>query len=222
VRLENLSYRFVPVRAPLIDQLSVEISPGLKVALLGASGSGKSTLARLIAGLLQPSAGTIEFDGDPLTAIPRQVVVNSLAMVQQEITLYGMTIRDNLRLWRQDLSDEHLLEACREAQLLGLIQALPDGLSTKLSEGGRNLSGGQRQRLEIARALLQDPTMLILDEASSALDADTEARLEEALRRLCLARGGGGELRANACACGRYRSYISSCLLVSITQSALG
>ncbi|MFN7901140.1 MAG: ATP-binding cassette domain-containing protein, partial [Synechococcaceae cyanobacterium] len=183
ISVANLSYRFAPVRPPLIDQLNVEISPGLKVALVGASGSGKSTLARLIAGLLQPSAGTIEFDGYPLTAIPRQVVVNSLAMVQQEITLYGMTIGDNLRLWRQDLSDEQLLEACREAQLLELIQSLPDGLSTKLSEGGRNLSGGQRQRLEIARALLQDPTILILDEATSALDADTEQRLEEALRR---------------------------------------
>ena len=111
---------------------------------------------------------------------------STLAMVQQEITLYGMTIGDNLHLWRQDLSDEHLLEACREAQLLEQIQWLPDGLSTRLSEGGRNLSGGQRQRLEIARALLRDPTMLILDEASSALDADTEQRLEEALhRRAC-------------------------------------
>jgi ABC-type multidrug transport system fused ATPase/permease subunit len=111
---------------------------------------------------------------------------STLAMVQQEITLYGMTIRDNLHLWRQDLSDEHLLQPCREAQLLELIQWLPDGLSTRLSEGGRNFSGGQRQRLEIARALLRDPTMLILDEAASALDADTEQRLEEALhRRAC-------------------------------------
>jgi ABC-type multidrug transport system fused ATPase/permease subunit len=108
---------------------------------------------------------------------------STLAMVQQEITLDGMTIGNNLHMWRQDLSDEHLLVACREAQLLELIQWLPDGLSTRLSERGRNLSGGQRQRLEIAGALLRDPTILILDEASSALDADTEARLEEALRR---------------------------------------
>ena len=183
VSLVNLSYSFAPVRPPLIQDLNVAISPGMRVAVVGASGSGKSTLVRLIAGLLQPSSGNIQFDGYPLIAIPRRVVVNSLAMVQQEIAIYGMSIRDNLQLWRQDLSDEQLLEACREAQLLELIQSLPDGLNTRLAEAGRSLSGGQRQRLELARALLQDPTILILDEATSALDADTEQRLEEALRR---------------------------------------
>jgi ABC-type multidrug transport system fused ATPase/permease subunit len=104
-------------------------------------------------------------------------------MVQQEIAIYGMSIRDNLRLWRTDLDDSALLEACREAQLLEMVENLPDGLDTRLAEGGRNLSGGQRQRLEIARALLQDPTVLILDEATSALDTETELHVEEALRR---------------------------------------
>jgi NHLM bacteriocin system ABC transporter peptidase/ATP-binding protein len=183
VILKELSYSFAPVRAPLIHNLSVTIAPGMRVALVGASGSGKSTLARLIAGLLQPSQGLILFDGYPLQAIPRRVMVNSLAMVQQEIAIYGMTIRENLLLWRDDVGEEALQEACRDAQLLEVIEALPDGLSTRLTEGGRNLSGGQRQRLELARALLQDPTILILDEATSALDTATEQRLEEALRR---------------------------------------
>jgi ABC-type multidrug transport system fused ATPase/permease subunit len=183
VDIDNLTYSFAPVRPPLIEQLSVSIAPGMRVALVGASGSGKSTLARLIAGLLQPSDGSILFDGLPLTAIPREVRIASLAMVQQEITIYGMSIRDNLRLWRTDLDNSALLEACREAQLLEMLEALPDGLDTRLAEGGRNLSGGQRQRLEVARALLQDPTVLILDEATSALDAETELRMEEALRR---------------------------------------
>ncbi len=183
VDIEDLTYSFAPVRPPLIQGLSVSIAPGMRVALVGASGSGKSTLARLIAGLLQPSNGAILFDGYPLQSIPRSVAVASLAMVQQEITIYGMSIRENLRLWRSELTDDQLLEACRDAQLLEVIEALPDGLNTTLAEGGRNLSGGQRQRLELARALLQDPTILILDEATSALDAETEQRVEEALRR---------------------------------------
>jgi len=183
VEIEDLSYRFAPVRPPLIDGLSVSIAPGMRVALVGASGSGKSTLVRLIAGLLPASEGAIRFDGYPLTAIPRPVAVASLAMVQQEIAIYGMSIRDNLCLWRNDRSDAQLLEACRDAQLLDLIEALPGGLNTPLAEGGRTLSGGQRQRLELARALLQDPAILILDEATSALDAETEQRVEEALRR---------------------------------------
>jgi NHLM bacteriocin system ABC transporter peptidase/ATP-binding protein len=183
VEIEDLVYRFAPVRPPLIEGLSLTIEPGMRVALVGASGSGKSTLARLIAGLLPISAGQIRFDGYPLTAIPRPVAVASLAMVQQEIAIYGLSIRENLRLWRSDLGDEALLEACRDAQLLELIEAMPGGLNTQLAEGGRNLSGGQRQRLELARALLQEPAILILDEATSALDAETERRVEEALRR---------------------------------------
>jgi NHLM bacteriocin system ABC transporter peptidase/ATP-binding protein len=183
VDIQELTYSFAPVRPPLIHHLSLLIRPGMRVALVGASGSGKSTLARLIAGLLQPSAGAILFDGYPLTAIPRPVAVASLAMVQQEIAIYGMTIRDNLCLWRTDVEDDELLAACADAQLLEMVEALPDGLNTLLAEGGRNLSGGQRQRLELARALLRDPTILILDEATSALDAETEQRVEEALRR---------------------------------------
>ncbi|MFN9548201.1 MAG: NHLP family bacteriocin export ABC transporter peptidase/permease/ATPase subunit [Cyanobacteriota bacterium] len=183
VDIKDLTYRFAPVRPPLLAHLSVSIAPGMRVAVVGASGSGKSTLARLIAGLLPPSGGAILFDGYPLTAIPRPVAVASLAMVQQDIAVYGMTIRDNLCLWRTELTDDQLLAACADAQLLEVIEALPDGLNSRLAEGGRNLSGGQRQRLELARALLQDPTILILDEATSALDADSEQRLEEALRR---------------------------------------
>lgn len=183
VEIEDLGFSFSPVRPPVISDLNITISPGMRVALVGESGSGKSTVARLIAGLLPASSGSILFDGYPLTSIPRSVVVGSLAMVQQDITIYGLSIRENLRLWRSDLTDAQLLEACREAQLDEFIEALPGGLNTILQEGGRNLSGGQRQRLELARALLQDPSILILDEATSALDADTEWHIEEALRR---------------------------------------
>ncbi|MFN9646213.1 MAG: NHLP family bacteriocin export ABC transporter peptidase/permease/ATPase subunit [Cyanobacteriota bacterium] len=183
VDIQELTYSFAPVRPPLIDQLSVSIMPGMRVALVGASGSGKSTLARLIAGLLTPSGGAIRFDGYPINAIPRPVAVASIAMVQQEIAIYGMSLRDNLCLWRSELTEDQLLEVSRETGLLEVIEALPDGLDTLLAEGGRNLSGGQRQRLELARALLLDPSILILDEATSALDAATEERVEDALRR---------------------------------------
>jgi ABC-type multidrug transport system fused ATPase/permease subunit len=111
------------------------------------------------------------------------VAVASIAMVQQYISLYAISVRDNLCLWRPDVSEDQLWSACADAQLIEIITALPDGLNTVLAEGGRDLSGGQRQRLELARVLLQDPTILILDEATSALDAETERRIDEALRR---------------------------------------
>jgi ABC-type bacteriocin/lantibiotic exporter with double-glycine peptidase domain len=183
IEINNLTYSFAPVRPPLIRDLSLSIQPGMRVAIVGSSGSGKSTLVRLIAGLLSPSSGSIYFDGYSLTAIPREVVVASLSMVQQEITIYGMSIRENLLLWRTNIPEHKLLEACRDAQLMDVIEALPDGLNTVLAEGGRNLSGGQRQRLDLARALIIDPAILILDEATSALDAETERNVETALRR---------------------------------------
>jgi ABC-type multidrug transport system fused ATPase/permease subunit len=182
VEIRDLCFAFAPVRPPLIRDLSLTIQPGQRLALVGASGSGKSTLAHLIAGLLQPTAGVILYDGHPLAEVPRQVVVASLALVQQEITLYGMSVRENLQLWRP-LAEEELRRVCGEVRILEAIEALPDGFDTVLAEGARNLSGGQRQRLEIARALLQDPSILILDEATSALDAETERLVDEALRR---------------------------------------
>lgn len=183
IRIEELSYRFAPVRPPLIDGLTLAIDPGQRLALVGGSGSGKSTLARLLAGLLQPSAGQILYDGLPLAAVPRAVRLASIAMVQQEIALYGLTVRDNLCLWRPGLDDDQLWAACREAELAEVIAGLPDGLDTVLREGGTDLSGGQRQRLELARVLLGEPAILILDEATSALDAESERRINRALRR---------------------------------------
>ena len=183
IELVNLSFRFAPARPPLIEGLNLEIKAGQRLALVGASGSGKSSLARLLSGLLQPSGGEILYDGVPLEAVPRAVAVASIAMVQQEIAIYAISLRENLCLWRSEVSDDQIWSACRDAQLIEMIEALPEGLNTVLAEGGRDLSGGQRQRLELARVLLRDPTILILDEATSALDAETERRVDEALRR---------------------------------------
>ncbi len=183
IEIRSLSFGYVPVKEPLINNLNVSIKPGQRIAFVGGSGSGKSTVARLIAGLYQPTSGEILYDGIPLTQIPRKIAVASLAMVQQDIALYGCSVRDNLTLWNQRIQDATLQKACMDAQILQTILQLSDGFETKLTQGGRNLSGGQRQRLEIARVLVQDPAILILDEATSALDAETERLVDEAFRR---------------------------------------
>ncbi|AFY27474.1 NHLP family bacteriocin export ABC transporter peptidase/permease/ATPase subunit [Cyanobium gracile] len=183
ITLEAMSFGYIPTQQPLLGPIDLRVAPGQRLALVGGSGSGKSTLARLLAGLERPDVGEILYDGHALEAIPRSVAVGSIALVQQEVQLYGVSVRDNLTLWNQAIPHEQLEEACRDAQILDDIRKLPQGFDTLLSEGGQSLSGGQRQRLEIARALVQNPAILILDEASSALDAITEQRLSEALRR---------------------------------------
>ena len=183
IELQQLSFAFTTIQAPLINNLSLTIEAGMRVALVGSSGSGKSTLAKLLGGLHLPSAGELLFDGHTLLSIPRAVAVSSLAMVQQDIQLFGCSVRDNLSLWNPEINERELLTACRDAEILDVIRGLPDGLDTVLSEGGRNLSGGQRQRLELARALVGNPSILIMDEATSALDADTEQKVIHNLTR---------------------------------------
>ena len=179
--LKNVSFGFVPIKDPLINNFSLTIHPGQRIALVGGSGSGKSTLAKLIAGVHQPTEGAIFFDGLPLVETPRAVSTNSLAMVQQEIQIYGCSVRDNLALWNSSINTSDLQRACRDAEIHTVIQGLPEGMDSLLSEGGNNLSGGQRQRLELARALVRDPSILVMDEATSALDAETERQVIENL-----------------------------------------
>jgi NHLM bacteriocin system ABC transporter peptidase/ATP-binding protein len=167
---------------PLLEGFSAALKPGGRVALVGASGSGKSTVARLAAGLYRPWSGEILFDGQPRDAFARAYVADAVAYVDQDVTLFEGSVRDNLTLW-QPASDETLDEALRDAALADEIAAREGGLDAKLQEGARNLSGGQRQRLEIARALVRGPALLILDEATSALDPASEALVEENLRR---------------------------------------
>ena len=183
ISLRKVSFAHVPIKPALIQDLDLEVRPGQRIALVGSSGSGKSTVARVISGLLQPTGGELLFDGEPLSTIPREVSVNSIAMVQQDGHLFGCSVIDNLTYWDRSIPRERVNQACKDAQIDTVVKRLPAGYDTVLSEGGSNLSGGQRQRLEIARALLRDPSILILDEATAALDPETERLVSEALRR---------------------------------------
>lgn len=183
LELRNITFGYSRLDPPLIKNLNLSIKPGHRVALVGLSGSGKSTIAKLICGLYQPWSGEILFDGIPTHKIPRSILTNSLAMIEQDIFLFSGSVQDNLTLWDTTISNPQLAKACQDAGVYDVIRAFPGGFAGELMEAGANLSGGQRQRLEIARALINDPTILVMDEATSALDAETEHLVNQNLRR---------------------------------------
>lgn len=183
VRLENISFGYNLLESPLIDNFSLTLKPGSRVAIIGGSGSGKSTVAKLIVRLYEPWSGDIYFDGKSCTDIPRIVRNNSLAMVDQEIFLYKGTVKENLTMWDSAVPDEVVISAARDACIHDDIAARPNGYHSRVDEAGRNFSGGQRQRIEIARALTINPRILVLDEATSALDPKTEQIIDDNLRR---------------------------------------
>ena len=183
LELHNISFGYSVLEPPLLADLSLVIPAGSRVALVGVSGSGKSTLGKLICGLYKPWSGEIRFDGWRLTDVPADVFANSVAYVDQDIFLFEGTARDNLTLWDSTTDERHLLTAARDALIHQDLAIRPGNYDCYVNEGGTNFSGGQRQRIEIARALVCNPSILVLDEATAALDPITEKSIDDNLRR---------------------------------------
>ena len=182
LEMKHVTFGYSKLAPPLIEDFNMTVEMGQKVAFVGGSGCGKSTLAKLISGLYQPWSGEILFDGKPISEIDRNIFTGSLAVVDQDITLFEDTIADNIKMWDRSIEDYEMILASRDASLHEDIMQRDGGYDYRILEGGKDFSGGQRQRMEIARVLAQDPTIIVMDEATSALDAKTEYDVVKAIK----------------------------------------
>ena len=183
ISIKNAVFGYSPLEQPLINGLNIEFTPGKRVALVGATGSGKSTIGKLLSATCTLWEGELLFDGKPLREIDRRVFASSVAVVNQNISLFEGSVKDNITMWDKTIPEEVYIQAAKDACIHDVITSRPSGYYSRVAEGGKNFSGGQRQRLEIARALALNPRIIIMDEATSALDAITEQTVDQNIRR---------------------------------------
>jgi ATP-binding cassette subfamily B protein len=172
------------LETPLIESLSLVAEPGQTIAIVGPTGAGKTTLVNLIMRFYELNGGAILLDGRDITSFPRSELRSNIGMVLQDTWLFGGTIRDNIAYGNPNATDEQILEAARATFVDRFVHSLPDGYDTVINEEGDNISAGQKQLLTIARAFLADPSILILDEATSSVDTRTEVQVQEAMNAL--------------------------------------
>ena len=183
LEIRNLSFGYSKVMPALIEDFNLKIKPGSRVALVGGSGSGKSTIARLVAGLYDPWEGDILFDGTSKRKIPRHIINESIAVIDQDVLIFNGTIKENISFWDERVSEGQVIKSAHDAEIHETIAARVDAYDSEVTERGANFSGGQRQRLEIARALTLNPSILIMDEGTSALDPKSEKLVMDNIKR---------------------------------------
>ena len=181
IELRDVTFGYDRNLPPILSHFSLKIKAGERIALVGPSGCGKSTLMSLVSGLYEPWEGEVLFDGKPRSAIDRMTFVNSVSVINQDVTLFEGTIADNVKMWDESIEDFAMVLACNDAQIHREIVERPGAYQGVVMERGKNFSGGQRQRIEIATALAKEPTILLMDEGTSALDPQTEAKVMENL-----------------------------------------
>lgn len=184
IAFERVTFSYEDASEPVLRDLNLRLGVGKSIAIVGPSGSGKSTLLNLILRLYMPDHGRITIDGMDIRKVTRESLRGRMAVVFQENMLFNMSIRENIRLGKEDATDKEVEAAARKAEIHRFIKSLPDGYDTRVGERGDTLSGGQRQRIAIARALVRNPSVLLLDEATSALDQTTEAAINRTLRKV--------------------------------------
>ena len=181
IELRDVTFGYDRSLPPILSHFSLKIKAGERIALVGPSGCGKSTVLSLVSGLYEPWEGEVLFDGKPRKSIDRMTFVNSVSVINQDVTLFEGTIADNVKMWDESIEDFAMVIACNDAQIHEEIMERPGAYNGTVTECGKNFSGGQRQRIEIATALAKEPTIVLMDEGTSALDPKTEAKVMEHL-----------------------------------------